>query len=398
MSTFGANFPFGSQTPYGGPEDAFYYVSGAAISTSVASGALSVVSTAPILDLMPFIGQSDAQAPSQFVQNQRGYIDKLLDYVHDAFDKGPNSFLAMYLDGNYGLFTWQVYEKNLMLWSNGSVFETIDLTQYTLGTLANYLSGINGITVTGLTQNYQNISACALIDGVGYTDQPGGDILMAYRSTLWMYIDAMTVELANAKTAIGNMLQQMSIPTASDTWLDQWGSYFGVARILGEVDDLYGPRIIAEVIKPRGNNKAIELAILQKYGQKATVQDIAVYNTTQPTYNGAHTYNGSIHYNNSVAPEYGLFSIVVGYDILNSGDPPSFTSDIQAFLEDLRDAGTFLQSVSLASSSSPILDSIAYPSSDTEITLTTTTGYTYNGMHTYNGSISYAVTKVIQSV
>jgi len=159
MSTFGANFPFGSQTPYGGPEDAFYYVSGAAISTSVASGALSVVSTAPILDLMPFIGQSDAQAPSQFVQNQRGYIDKLLDYVHDAFDKGPNSFLAMYLDGNYGLFTWQVYEKNLMLWSNGSVFETIDLTQYTLGTLANYLSGINGITVTGLTQNYQNISA-----------------------------------------------------------------------------------------------------------------------------------------------------------------------------------------------------------------------------------------------
>lgn len=314
-------------------------------------------------------------------------VTKLLDYVHDAFNKEPDSFVALRVRHTSEAFSWQVSERTLTLYDNLAILHTIDLTQYTLQSLVSYLAGLGGITIVYADTDRIHISASSLIDGAGYQAQSNGDILLSYQSTLWMYLDALATELVDAKNRIIAMLDQLSIKTADDEWLDEWGGYFGVYREAGETDSIYSNRIIAEVIKPRGNNKAIEAALLQKYGQYASVVDITKYGTAINHFDGTHLNNGAINYDSSQTTLYGLFSIVVGYDLLTSGSPPAFIQSVRDFIEKIRDAGTHLDSVILTGSE--MSDTLVSAPVDSGLDLTISQGAHYNGTYTHNGAISY---------
>jgi hypothetical protein len=242
----------------------------------------------------------------------------------------------------------------------------------------------------------KHLSACALIDGDGYQAQSNGDIIRAYQSTLWMYLDALATELVEAKNRIIAMLDQMSIKTADNEWLDEWGEYFGVLRAASEPDADYANRIIAEVIRPRGNNKAIESALFQQFGQVVNVTDVVKWGSPSPAYNGVNTHNSAVNYNASATPKYGLFEIIIGYDLLTSGDPPAFTQGVRDFVEKIRDAGTHLDSVNL--SGSLLSDAYSTPPVDSGLDFTVTDQAHYDSLRYHNGGAYYGAVVTNESL
>ena len=71
-------------------------------------------------------------------------------------------------------------------------------------------------------------------------------------------------------------LLQIAATTASDTWVDEHGGYYGIPRRNGEADAPYAARMVAEITSARGNGVAIAEAIrLATTGISAKVTDYA---------------------------------------------------------------------------------------------------------------------------
>lgn len=356
------------------------------------------------------------------------FTQKLLGYLHKVFDKDPHEFLAMRLQYQGGM-TWQVSDGFLYTTVSGGPGANlaVDLSQYTVSQLVAYLSTQTGYFVLYAdTSNLSTLQSLVLMDGSGDISQSNGDHLYGYTNVLWSYMDAQSNELEQAQTQIGEMLNQMSTTTASSEWLDLLGAYYGVPRLAGELDTSYGPRIIAEVLRPRGNNVAIEMAIQAYTGQLATVTDVTLYGPTFPLYNSTITRNGAYKYNAVAKPIYGFFDVQYGYDLINGGDITAFTQTVKNLVNTLRDAGTQMLSLSLQGSSisdaltpptdsaftlkvvptfadaltppvdtasvvatkvSPFADTLTAPT-DAGISLVVNTAYKYNSVRHYNGIIT----------
>ena len=351
---------------------------------------------------------------------------KILGYLHKVFDKDPHKFLAIRLQYQGGM-TWQVADGILTTTVTGGQGQnlTIDLSQYTVAQLVAYLLTQRGYFVLYAdTTALSSLKATVLMDGSNDQALSNGDHLYGYTNVLWSYAESQANELEQAQVQIGEMLKQMSTTTASGEWLDLLGGYYGIPRLQGEIDAKYGPRIIAEVLRPRGNNVAIELAIQAYTGQVATVTDVTLYGPTAPLYNGAITRNSASTYSASAKPIYGLFDVTYGYDLINGGDISAFTQIVKDLINRLRDAGTQMRSLLLAGSALsdtltppadgdlalsidlPLSDTLTAPTDDNSSssvvlvpfsdpftapmdfeTLTITYNYQYNSIRRYDGSI-----------
>lgn len=256
---------------------------------------------------------------------------KLISYLHRVFDKDPHPFLALRIQCNGTGLTWSVSGARLTTAPVGGTAASlsIDLTQFTIATLSTFIAAQVGYSVVySDVSNRSLLGAATLIDGAGNVAASNGDHLYAYTSVLWSYIDTNAVELEAAGTQIEQMLRQMSTATAEDVWLDELGGYYKVPRKQGEIDAIYGPRIIAEVIRPLANNVAIESAlsvINQGLPVECSDYDVIV--------------NGS----------YGLFDIDidVGLGLLVTTTYTALALSVIDTIERMRDAGTFLRRLSI---------------------------------------------------
>lgn len=291
---------------------------------------------------------------------------KLLAFLNRVFDKDPARLLALRL--NYaGLMTWKVEDGVLYTFVSSGAGSNlaVDLTQFNLTQLANHLSMQPGYSVPLYPDpEVGQLGARALLDGAGNPAESNGDHLYVYQSVLWAFLESVSRELTLAGDAIVQMLLQMSTTTASDEWLDELGRVYGIPRTAAEVDAQYGARIIAEVLRPRANNIAIESAIEVYIGQTAKVTDVVEWSGDLPVYNGALTHNSDSTHNSIGRPRYGLFDVEYGYDLLNGGDISDFQAAVAALIDKLRDAGTHLRSVLLTGSA--VGDSFEFAPVDSE--------------------------------
>lgn len=354
---------------------------------------------------------------------------KLLKLIGRAFDRDPVRFLALRLRYD-GQMTWRVADAVLttaVVGGSGASL-SVDLSQYTVSGLAAFLNSLPGYAVEYLDGGEGSaLGARILLDGSGDQDASNGDHLYGYTSVLWSFFESLASELTEARRQIQNMLLQMSTRTAEDVWLDELGGYYGIPREVGERDDLYGPRIIAEVLRPRGNNVAIEMAIKVFTGQDTTVTDVTVDGPANPRFDGSYRFNGGWTFNPSAEPIYGLFDVEFGYDLIHGGDVSSFLRTIEALINRLRDAGTHLRSLSLVGSAledgaaAPVegamtlaahADWLESPSAPSEIvtaavhmaalgdlcfppvdedgmSLSITTDFRFNGIRAFNGDLTF---------
>lgn len=278
---------------------------------------------------------------------------KLLGFLHRVFDRDPKQFLAFRLSYAGGM-VWSVRDgilRTQVVGGPGTAL-TFNLADYTVSQLVAELALQPGYTVlNGDRSDLGNLSATVLLDGQGDISASNGDHLYGYTSFLFAYLEAQAIELESAKREMRHMLEQMSVTTAGDEWLDEWGSYLAVPRIMGEPDSQYAPRIIAEVLRPRGNNVAIEMAISSYTGQATQVIDVTDYGGRTPAYNGVASFNGTSHYDTVAVPSYGRFDVHYGYDLgLDREDPETlagFRDTVRALVERMRDAGMHMRALDL---------------------------------------------------
>ena len=275
---------------------------------------------------------------------------KLLSFLNGVFDKSPQQFLALRLRYSTGLMVWRVENAVLTTTVTGGPGSnlSVDLSAYTLTGLVNYLASRPGYTVEYAdASELSGLSARVLVDASGNIGESNGDHLYGYTNVLWAWLEAAGKELTSARLQIAEMLKQMSLRTANGEWLDELGGYYGVPRLPSESDAAYGPRIVSEVLRPRGNNVAIEMAIKDFTGQTTTVTDVTTYGAATPVHNGAITHNASATYNASPEIRYGLFDVRYGYDLINGGDVSVFAATVQGLINRLRDAGTQIRTLTL---------------------------------------------------
>lgn len=278
--------------------------------------------------------------------------NKLISYLHRGFSKDPEQFLAMRLRYD-GLMSWQIVDGRLTTTVSGGSGAAldVDLTTLTIATLASYCAAQQGYTVGFVANGAQSgFSARILLDGGNNQDASNGDHIYAYASLIWAYLDAAAIELAGAKTAIVEMLKQMSVSTSSGEFLDDLGDQYGIARLLGESDAIYSHRIIASIILPKGNNVAIEMAIESATGGfKANIVDAPVSTLTNYIYrSGTSRFDGSFSRTPIVRKFYGQFDVAAGFDLLSAESITALSIRIRAAIEKTRDAGTKLRQITLS--------------------------------------------------
>lgn len=278
---------------------------------------------------------------------------KLLGFINKVFDKDPAPFLALRLRYVGDGMSWTVQDAVLRTTPAGGLGAplVVDLRAYRIGELVNYLAAQTGYTVEYVDLSELSLlSAACLLDGSGDIAASNGDHLYAYTSFLWAYYEAHAVELKSASEEIEQMLAQMSTKTAAGEWLDELGSYYNVPRLTDEPDRTYALRIIAEVLRPRGNNVALEAAIQTFTGQPVSVLDVVIYGGLAPLHDGTFDYDGSQLHNSTGGARYGLFDVAVGYDLIGGGDLTVFQQTVREVVGRLRDAGTHMRSLLLRGS------------------------------------------------
>jgi hypothetical protein len=354
---------------------------------------------------------------------------KLLSALNRVFSRDPLKFLALRLSYE-GTMSWRVEDAVLHTTVDGGVGSAleVDLSDYTVASLALFLHAQPGYDVLYVDgTDAAQLSARVLLDGGSDITASNGDHLYGYTSVLFAFFESLAGELDALRLSIGEALKQLSTRTASDAWLDELGGYYGIPRIAGEPDESYGPRIIAEVLRPRGNNVALEMAIKTFTGQDATVTDVEFTAGGTNFYDGTYTHNAAINHSDTAAVnQYGLFDVEYGYDLINApGDFSEFATIVRGVINRLRDAGTHLRALDLVGTglddSSPaptdamgdiavaaaLADEPAAPTEETtsavsmvaltdtmaapteEADLEITYGHFYNGGRSYNGAITH---------
>jgi len=289
----------------------------------------------------------------------------------------------LFLDGSWLLNGSEELDGTAGIGETSSV--TIVLCEYTISSLADYISGMPGMVVEYESSGMGGLCGGILIDGNGNQDQTNGDHLYAFSSLLWSYMSSLSAELADAALAIIEMLKQMSLRSAEGFWLDELGSYYKVPRILGESDAAYGPRIVAETLRPKGNNFAIAAAIKEASGVNTSVIDAALLPVETNFFDGTWNFDGSRLYAiHNITSTYGLFDVLVEYDILGDANVTSYIQAVSEQVNRLRDAGTYMRQIGI-SGSSEIVDTYDAPITDScEITITE--AWRYDGSVRFDGS------------
>ena len=285
--------------------------------------------------------------------------EKLLNYAHQILSTSPDRFVALRVRSS-GSLSWSVEDGTLVL---VTAIESISvsLADYTIASLAELLSSKATVSVEYVAPE-NHLSALVLIDGSANQNDGNGDCLYGFGSLVWAYMEPLAAELTESRNQIGNMVDQMSIPSASAEWLDEWGGYFGIRRLAGETDAIYGPRIIAESLLPRGNNIAIEMAIgAATGGFKSEVTDApmdSVFSGIQR--DGFTRFDGTRAREPIVRSFYGQFDVNAEFDLLSSENISDLMVRIRSAIDKFRDAGTRLRQVQL----SGFMSDVAGPHSD----------------------------------
>jgi hypothetical protein len=227
---------------------------------------------------------------------------KLLSYIHSVFNKNAQNFSALQIATSGSSMTWTLadgvltlvgygvsvgdvfsgaFQYNGAITYSGSQTTTVTITINTAGlTLAQLAEQIDGTPNFYLLREdvlHGALSCSMLVDGSGSSANP------IYGSTnlLYQYLDAVSSELQNAKNQIPGAIAEIYLNQADGSWLDVFGSYFNILRLVNEQDAQYQARMIFYVTQPMQNNVAIANA-LATLGGVANVSIIESASITAP--------------------------------------------------------------------------------------------------------------------
>lgn len=198
-------------------------------------------------------------------------LERLIDSIYSALDKGPNPLLALRVRHRDG-FVWSVANRTLTVSTQrGEQLAIIPLRELTVSDLAGRLTRL-GCQVLYINEEIGHRSAGVLISGSSAERLNEPDLLLAYDSLLWSILDAYAIELEAARDAVDEAIKQLTLSKASGDWLDYWGEFFDIPRA-GRDDADYGQYIADETLRARCNPVAISKAIWDTLGVRVEIEE-----------------------------------------------------------------------------------------------------------------------------
>lgn len=281
---------------------------------------------------------------------------KLLGYLNRVFSKDPVAFLALRITCDSGVMTWSVADGELTLMpvSNFAAPMTIDLSQFTVQALAQFVASQVGYSVLFQdTSPNRRLSALVLLDASGDIQQSNGDHLFGYTSILYSFLNSAASELELAQSQIVNALEQMSTTTAEDEFLDFLGTFYKVPRnsvgSTPEIDASYSPRIISNVLLPSSNNIGMEIALEAQFpGTQAVVADAVATGGTLLIRDGSILFNSEfVHNSNATQMTDGLFDVTFSFDFSGPLGFADYAPLVIAAVNKYRLGGTYVRNLFL---------------------------------------------------
>ncbi len=106
-----------------------------------------------------------------------------------------------------------------------------------------------------------------------------GNLGRVYGKTSSPFLDALLGTVAEQLRVLGKDIEhataQLTIPTASEDWLEYWGTVFGPTRSsLHEADTAYSARIIEETVRQRPQPDALVDIVEKTLGVTMVVRDL----------------------------------------------------------------------------------------------------------------------------
>jgi len=163
----------------------------------------------------------------------------------------------------------------------------IDLTLHTLQTLIDLIDAnprYSIITIPDFS-GFAELSATSLIERENHdlsNDQQKRFFI--FTNLLWVIFKAIAKEIQGAGDNFDSALRQMNILTAEDIFLDHWArDYYNEKRLEGESDYNYSRRTITTIIRPKINDIALELILIEilqfTTGDVRVITDPLIYNS-----------------------------------------------------------------------------------------------------------------------
>lgn len=289
--------------------------------------------------------------------------ERLLGYLNRVFDKDPKPFVAMRVEADQD-WSWSITDRAMVL-RHAAGTASYSLSTMSLAELVQAIDGLPGFVASVGDYDRVGLRASVLLDGE--EGVLGGSIapINGYSSLLWAIMEGWAVQLIDLQVQVAGAPAQLNLNEGSGIWLDEIGSHYGVPRGLNEIDPVYGPRVIAEALRPRSNNVALEAAIKVYTGQDATVTDVETFGGTFPLHDGEIDHDGSAVHNAEAISLYGLFDVVYGFDLELGNDITSFQGELRKLIGRLRAAGTHLRALALQSSA--LADAVQRPVDDVAV-------------------------------
>lgn len=302
-------------------------------------------------------------------------LENMLDWVHDGFNRSPEGRTAIYLTSN---------DSSLRVGLADGVLSFSQAVGDGLG------MGLDGLSIgqvfasidaaypgqARLVADLAARPARMLLAPRRYLDPVSGDFVYvfgAYQSLLYGLLDVYSLALEAVGTDVQAMLAQSYLHSATDIWLDEWGGYLGVARLLGEADGDYLNRIIAVIIQPKCNNVALAMAIAQNFGlNEVTVTDIDA--------------------------KQGFFTVNMPFDLLGGDTPTLLANAVTVLVNQLKAAGTVLDSVYLEPTGGTLAEAVPYSAAGDAIALSVYHWHYFNGASAFNGAIQFQPTLTMEKL
>ena len=328
-------------------------------------------------------------------------IAKLINRLHRVFDKEPRPIPVL-----------TVSTPCIITMSNAVATVLVSGSTHTIATDGMTLSqfvtalGTKGVTATLTSGAYQILIARGVLDT--HRQDTTVDNHVYYSSNLfWQEMQVYGWMLQEQSDRLLRAEQQLYLHSAENEWLDYWlKDYFGILRDTSESDAQYKDRAIAEIIRIKQNNKAMEIALKNAVAAvDCIVRDADITNGMSLQYDGTALYVGNDKYAYKYGSQPGCFYITTDLPSEDARTLDQITKTLVGTANKIKAAGTKLDGVVYKTSTSDIAiisEAAILTAKDTQADIlpwglrydgsvnhSSGRNLFFDGSDTYNGAVPY---------
>jgi len=190
---------------------------------------------------------------------------KAIDFLPLYFSRDPVAVDAIaFSTPDRVEFQWRVHNYRLILVSPGRDID-LDLIDIVIGDVVDSLQAA-GYEVTWWNPDIMALGAVALIPSSGVAQGDTSGMLRVHTSILHSLLGGVERERDRFETDLPSAIDQITLTTASQYWLDRHGQVYGVPRPEGMDDAGYLQHILDEVQRARDNPVGMESNIRRLLG------------------------------------------------------------------------------------------------------------------------------------